>query len=175
MKKVKTGMHKNANTDLMPFGIFIRRMRIQSGLSLEQMEEKTGIARATLEAIENYMLPEIPHFQEIHDLGSALGISVHFLLDMLKHIPATRNNEWQPSYTAPTDGRVIIAVKMDADLPEPLFIHYVEDDPDGKPWRIYVPDEEWSAYDDGWLSDFTHWMPRPALPPKEPWDIGNGM
>jgi hypothetical protein len=80
---------------------------------------------------------------------------------------ARKGREWRPIETAPRDGTTIIICTNSAEEPDPCMAHFR----DGK-W-VCTTKEDWDAGDREfrkyawWSPDATHWMPRPAPPPRD--------
>jgi transcriptional regulator with XRE-family HTH domain len=56
------------------FGAAVRQLRVLQGMTAAQLGERSGIARATIEALE--LGEHVPDLAELHALGEGLGMTI---------------------------------------------------------------------------------------------------
>ncbi len=71
MKKMRKFLHEVLDQDLAP-GEVLRGVRVEAGISQEEMEEITGVKRSNISALENGRLQMTSHYAEI--FAAALGV-----------------------------------------------------------------------------------------------------
>ncbi len=70
--------------EITPLGIELQRLRMDAGLTLDQLAERTGIPRNTIHRYENHHLN--PTAKALLRLAIGLGINISELVKPLNHL-----------------------------------------------------------------------------------------
>ncbi len=86
-------MPQHKEVEEINVGEKIKRLRIEKGLSLKEMAERTGFSSALLSQVENHLVS--PSLGTIIKIAKALGVAVGYFLDLGAGEPYTivRKNE----------------------------------------------------------------------------------
>jgi transcriptional regulator with XRE-family HTH domain len=76
-----TRANPNEQTKPSPFGTFLRQLRVEKGLSLQDVEDRCGIDKSNISKYELSVI--VPDPENVKRLAAALGIQAATLFEKL--------------------------------------------------------------------------------------------